>query len=649
MIVLDAVRLDGRKLSATVLFGGMLALAGCGGSAGNPGGSPGGGANGSEGAAQSLGSAYPDPLAGTPGAADEPVLMGRDAPDGGSGGISEVEPDRPTSSRDAARLLAQASFGATRTALAQVKAMGARKYLLAQMDAPVSQYVYTTTEAWDKARVHTHATPEGFCQTYMAEHMGECWRDYYSAHPVQREFFRQAVSNPDQLRQRMAFALGQILVTSARELDTSYGFAHYHQLLRDHAFGNYRTVLEKVTLSPFMGTYLNMVNNDRAEPNENYARELLQLFSLGTCQLDMDGSLAGNTCIETYDNERVRNYAFALTGWTYPPGGNDPWCGGNCQGWTNPRYYRGSMVARNDQHDGEARKLLSGVTAPAGRTAAQGLNAVLDSLMAHPNMAPFIGRQLIQFFVTSNPSRDYVRRVAQAFATGLYSDGSGPAIGTGQRGDLRATISAVLLDPEARSDVAADASHFGRLREPAQIIAGALRALEGYTDGDAVGAEWAWAGMMGQPAFTAPSVFNFYPPDFPLTGTSLVAPQMGSESLTTALARINYGNALLYWWGERGVEPNVTITEARGTRINLVDWERMITGPGDSARALDEIDMLLLGGRLDGADRAAIITAMDAWTPDMSWLENYHSNWRKERMKTAFYLVMASPRYQIQR
>lgn len=638
MIVLDVVQYNGRKLAATLLFGSVVALAGCGGSKG-----------GDEPVQQDASPILVDPLAGTPGASDAPVLLGRDAPDGGSGGLSDVDADRPTSSRDASRLLAQASFGATRSTLNQVKSLGVRKYLLEQMDAPVSQYVYTTSEAWDKARVHTHATAEGFCQTYMADRMGECWRDYYSAHPVQREFFRQAVSNPDQLRQRMAFALSQILVTSARELDTSYGFANYHQLLRDYAFANYRTVLEKVTLSPFMGTYLNMVNNDRLEPNENYARELLQLFSLGACQLNMDGSLVGGTCIETYNNELVRNYAYALTGWTYPAGGKDPWCGSSCESWTNPRYYRGSMVARNDHHDGQVRQLLSGVSAPAGRTAAQGLSAVLDSVMAHPNMPPFIGKQLIQFFVTSNPSRDYVRRVAQAFATGTYSDGGGSAIGTGQRGDLRATIAAVLLDPEARTDVHADNPRYGRLREPAQIIAGALRAMEGYTDGDAVGPEWAWAGMMGQPAFTAPSVFNFYPPDFPLTGTDLVAPQMGSESMTTALARINYGNALLYWWGERGVTPNVSITNAFGTRINLVDWERLITADEDSARALDEIDMLLLGGRLSSADRTAILTAMNAWKPDMNWLENNNSNWRKERLKTAMYLVLASPAYQIQR
>lgn len=633
MIDLMSALRAGRLVTAALVATAVMALAGCGGSGG--GSSP----------AQS----QADSLAETPGGADSPVLHGSNAPDGGSGGLTQLEPNQPTSGRNAARLLGQASFGATRSTLARVKEIGARKYLLEQMDAPVSQYAYATRELDERARIHSQATRDGFCQTFGSSLVGDCWRDYYSAHPVQREFYRQAVSNPDQLRQRMAFALSQILVTSSRELDSSYGFATYHQLLRNHAFDNYRTVLRQVTLSPFMGAYLNMVDNDRDQPNENYARELLQLFSLGACQLEADGTLSGGRCIETYDNEIVRNYAFALTGWTFPAGGVDPWCSGSCRRWTQPRYYRGQMVAVAGQHDDQPRQLLAGVTAPGGRSAQQGLEAVLDSLMAHPNMAPFIGRQLIQFFVTSNPTPGYVRRVAQAFSSGRFSDGSGLPIGSGQAGDLRATIAAVLLDPEARTDAASDDSRFGRLREPAQIIAGAIRVLEGMTDGDAVAPEWAWAGLMGQPPFAAPSVFNFYPPDFPLTGTSLMAPQMGSETITSALARINFGYALLYWWGENGVTPNATIPGAFGTRVNLMEWQRSLTGTGDSAAVVDELDLLLTGGRLTSAEKAIIVGAMDVWKPDQTWLENQNSNWRKERVKTAIYLVLASPQYQVQR
>ncbi len=587
------------------------------------------------------------------GGAAPATLQGSSAPDGGSGGLSATEPDQPTTTRDASRILAQASFGATATTLAEVQAVGARKYVLQQMDAPVSQYAYATTQSDNRARVHKHGSSDvSFCDAQMPGATDNCWRDYYSPHPVQREFYRQAVSNPDQLRQRMAFALSQILVTSARELDTSYGFAHYHQTLRENAFGNYRTVLERVTLSPFMGAYLNMVDNDKAEPNENYARELLQLFTIGTCELNLDGTLKGGSCVETYDNDKVRNYAFALTGWTFPGGGVDPWCSSSCQEqrWTNPRFYRGEMVARDGEHDQTARPLLSGVTAPAGRSARQGLDAVLDSLLAHPNIGPFIGRQLIQFFVTSNPTPAYVARVATAFNSGRFGSGDRP-VGTGRRGDLRATLAAVLLDPEARTDDAAADGRYGRLREPVQIVAGALRALDGVTDGDAVGADWAWTGLMEQAPFNAPSVFNYYPPDFPLAGTALVAPQMGSESANTALARVNYGNALIYWWGERGTDVNGSLGDGFGTRVNFGRWEALIVDHQDSAKAVDAIDLLLTGGRLAASEKAAIVSAMDSWTPDMRWLETQPvpSNWRRERIKTAFYLILASAAYQVQR
>ena len=257
-------------------------------------------------------------------------------------------------------------------ALAEAMRQGPRKYLLAQMDQPVSRYSYSTSAGQRRSAIHTAGAMD-FCQT-VSGGQENCWRDYYSSLPVQWEFFRHAVSNPDQLRQRLAFALSQIMVTSDRELDGTYGFAEYHQMLRDHAFGNYRTVLEKVITSPFMGAYLNMADNDPADPNENFAREMLQLFSIGACELEEDGSLRSGKCVATYSNEIVRNYAYALTGWTYPAGGVDPWCDANCSRsrWTNPRYYRGPMLAKASHHDQQPRPLLSGVVAAAEPHAAAG-------------------------------------------------------------------------------------------------------------------------------------------------------------------------------------------------------------------------------------------------------------------------------------
>jgi uncharacterized protein (DUF1800 family) len=277
----------------------------------------------------------------------------------------------------------------------------------------------------------------------------QCWRDYYSAEPLVRDFYRNAVGGSDQLRQRVALALQQILVVSDREVSGTYGLRRYQQLFLDLAFDNYREVLRRVALSPVMGDYLDHANNDPTAPNENFARELLQLFSLGTCLLQPDGSLQTGTCQPTYDNATVRAYAYALTGWTYPAGGSTRWgCwpqGSNCT------YYGGDMVALPARHDKEARSLLSGRNKAASSTPVQALDTVLDSLMEHPNMAPFIGRQMIQALVTSNPSPAYVERVALAFSTGSFV-ANGRSFGQRQRGDLAATVAAVLLDAEARGD-----------------------------------------------------------------------------------------------------------------------------------------------------------------------------------------------------
>ena len=583
-----------------------------------------------------------------------PVSGPGGAGDGGTGAdpIVAAEKDIPTTRTDAARLLHQAAFGPTPASIAHVAAVGPRKYLQQQFAATPSRYRYTLSTNRFRDEVHSRATQD-FCSRFASgssEHRN-CWRDWFSTMPVQVDFFRHAIGNDDQLRQRVAFALGQIFVVSLKEVNGSYGFAEYHQMLRDEAFGNIRELLRKVTLSPVMGAYLNMVDNDGAEPNENYARELLQLFSLGPCLLEPDGTLAGGECRPVYDNVLVRNYAYALSGWTYPPGGINPWCSG-CDGWKNPQFFRGDMVAVDARHDRNERALLSGVVAPAGRSAAQGLDAVLDSIVAHPNLAPFIGRQMIQFLVTSNPSTAYVERVAQAFAAGRYVDVHG-TIGSGMRGDMKALLAAVLLDPEARDPALAAGADYGRLREPVQFMVGAIRALDGRSDGEHLGI-WNWGEALGQPVFDAPSVFNFYPPDYPIAGTDLVGPQFGIDNVNTTLARINFANALVYWWYNRnqGTAPDPTIPGATGTRIDYAGLEALIATPGDSARALDELDLLLTSGRLDAATRASILNAMNVWTPTQdNWLTQPHnaSNYRRERVKSALYLILSSPHYQVQR
>jgi uncharacterized protein (DUF1800 family) len=537
--------------------------------------------------------------------------------DAGTAGATSVAlADKPTTQRDAVRLADQASFGPTEALVGEIRGIGPAKWIAQQFDAPASHYTRGGGPAF-----HQYTGTINFCDGRDAN----CWRDWSSNQPLLWDFYRNAVGNPDQLRQRVAFALSQIVVVSNTEVEGTYGLRNYQNMLLDGAFGNYRDVLKKVALSPVMGDFLNNANNDKAAPNENFARELLQLFSLGTCLLNADGSLQGGACQATYDNQRVRAYAYALTGWTYPAGGATAW--GCWPEGTNCRYYEGDMVPAARYHDTQERTLLGGVALPAGHTAPQALEAVLDSLMQHQNIAPFVGRQLIQHLVSANPSPAYVQRVAAAFDSGRFLD-----IGSGRRGDLKATVAAVLLDPEARGETPANTA--GRLREPVLLFTGVLRALNGRTDGDALG--WWWGELMRQHVFRAPSVFSYYPPDYPLPRTALLGPGFGIHNAASALARLNYVNDLVNWGG---ASPSPDVPDALGTQVDLSAFE---PDAADPARLVDRLSLLALGAPLPSAARGAVIDATAAFTR-----ANSGADYLKYRARTAAYLVFAAPQYHV--
>jgi len=523
-----------------------------------------------------------------------------------------------TTLRDAARLADQATFGASEALLTSIRTQGVEAWLAAQFAATGASY----TRGGD-ATIHTTLVND-FCETRGPY----CWRDYYSSDPLVWDFYRNAVTQPDQLRQRVAFALSQINVISNVEVSGTYGFRTFHNMLLANAFGNYREVLRRVTLSPLMGDYLDHVNNDKVNPNENFSRELLQLFAIGTCKLNLNGTLETGRCLPTYDNEAVRNYAFALTGWTYPAGGVSVWgCwprGANCA------HYGGDMVAATTLADNQARTLLGGFSVPATRTPAAALNTVLDSLMAQPSMAPFIGKQLIQHLVKSNPTPAYVARVSTAFNSGRYV-GATRSFGTGVKGDLTATVAAVLLDSEARNSAPPLVAE--KMREPVMMMTGLLRALNGSTDGAAMG--WWWGEALRQHVFRSPSVFNFFPPDYPIIGTRLVGPAFGIFNVNTAFSRLNYVNQLVMWGG---MNPDTSIPGATGTRVTLTGFEADADNP---ALLVDRLANVATGGRMTSASKQAIVTAVSAWTAQQS------ANWRTERVRTAAYLVFASPAYQV--
>ena len=534
-----------------------------------------------------------------------------------------VPPEAALSARDANRLADQASFGATEGLVANIRAQGAAAWIASQMTLSSSRY-----QIGGDAGVHQVSAPTAYC-LLPAHQSPTCWRDNLSTQPLLWDFYRNAVGQPDQLRQRMAFALQQIVVVSGVEVTGTYGFRNYHNNLLDNAFGNYRQVLTKVALSPVMGDFLNNANNDKAAPNENFARELLQLFSIGTCDLNIDGTLKGGKCSPTYDNDTVRAYAYALTGWTYPAGGTTAWgcwpVGANC------RFYGADMAPFASYHDSAGRKLLSGVALAAGHSSEVALERVLDSLMAHPNIAPFVGKRLIQHLVASNPSAAYVGRVAAAFASGSYS-GGGRRFGSGKAGDLAASVAAVLLDSEARS---AGARNAGKLREPVLMFTGVLRALNGKTDGDVF--SW-WGEGLRQHAFRPPSVFNYYPPDYPVPGTTLTGPAFGVHNASAALERLNY-LAWLIDWGGGAADPSVP--GAVGTQTDL---SAFVGTAADAAALVDRIAVLALGQPLAGAPRDEVIKAVALWTPAID-----KDNWQVNRVKTAAYLVFGSPNYQMQR
>jgi hypothetical protein len=466
----------------------------------------------------------------------------------------------------AGRFLNQAAFGPDPATVSHVASVGLRGYIDEQFAAPISPYPDPGTTGFG---------------------LGQ----------VQARFFSNAVAGQDQLRQRVAFALGEIFVVSAITENTPTELVPYLQILQKDAFANFRTVMEDVTLSPTMGEYLDMRNNDKANPatdteaNENYARELMQLFTIGLFQLNQDGSLqldgSGNP-IPTYDQTTIQNFAKVYTGWTYP---TKP--GATLQKH-NPAYYIGPMVAYEPNHDTTSKTLLNGLVLPAGQTAETDLKAALDDIFNHPNVGPFVGKQLIQHLVTSNPSPQYVSRVAAVFNDN----------GSGVRGDMAAVVRAILLDSEARAGdngpqpVPPDTS--GHLREPVFVVASILRGL-----GAAVNDTNNLTGLatnLGQQLFYPPSVFNYFAPSYLIPAEftpnlTLTGPEFQLHSPSSAVARYNLVNSIVY--GNLGA----------GAVIDLTPFSSLANNPQQVA---DLIGQRFFYGLMPGTVNTELLRAMNA-------------------------------------
>jgi uncharacterized protein (DUF1800 family) len=534
-------------------------------------------------------------------------------------GMVVAQGERPTF-EEAVRFLQQATFGATTGDVALVQASGFERW--------IDDQTAMLSSGWQD-RPLLPADPAS-CAGDQA-----CVRDGYRMYPVQQEFFIKALTAPDQLRQRMAFALDQIWVISA-QLNGNFQagwMSNYLRILDDGAFGNWRDLMYAITLSPGMGKYLDTAGNRYVasrSANENYAREILQLFCVGVDDLDDYGRPifdSDGRRIPTYTQEVVIGFSKAFTGWTLsPPDSGSP-------NWRDPMVHDGNP---NNNHDPTEKLLLDGVVLPprVGQID-EDLNAALDNIFNNHNVPPFISKQLIQKLVTSNPSPQYVFDIAQVFK----DDGSAGHV----RGNLAAVVKAILLHPEARG-VPVD-PQFGKLREPVLAITNLLRNFD--VDGSpcsssptgepctdfVLGEAHQPNFRMDQDIFRSPTVFNFFSPEYPISGGDLVGPEFGILSTTTALARINMMNALIYTGIPRDTNP--PNYRPYGTRIDPAKLEAYWTGTDDGL--ISGLSQIMIAGTLPDDVRGVILDRI-AGIADPA-----------QKAQQAAYLIATSSSYNIQR
>ena len=553
------------------------------------------------------------------------------APEGSGVDLASVPPSEyalPTAA-EAARFLNQASFGATDAEITKLKTYGYSAWLEDQFFMPGGSH-----ETYINAV--TASLPAG---------------QSLSDDNVMNTFWRLSATGQDQLRRRMAFALSQIFVISLQDPNVAgfrRGVAAYLDMLGRDCFGGYRKLLDDVTLNPMMGLYLSHLRNQKEDPaknripDQNYAREVMQLFSIGLLELNPDGTpkLVAGQPVETYDSNDIVGLSRVFTGfsWAGPDKSGTRFNGGGTQ---DPNREVLPMQGYPQFHSVSEKRFLNAVIPAGGTPDPDGdLRTALDEIASHPNVGPFIGRQLIQRFVTSNPTPAYVARVAQTFDSGRFTSGSW-STGTGQRGDLRATIAAVLLDHEARTAVRLGDPSFGKVREP--ILRGAhwMRAfnarsgsgnfLLGVTDDPTT--------SLGQSAMRSPSVFNFYrpgyvPPNTPIAAAGLVAPEMQIVLETSVVGYSNFMRSAvpngLGSGSPRDIQPDYTAERALA----------------DNADALiDRVDLLLTAGMMSADTRNLIRNAVNSVTIPAT----NQTTARQNRVNLAVLFTLSSSDYLVQK
>ncbi|MFT3812843.1 MAG: DUF1800 domain-containing protein [Acidovorax sp.] len=559
---------------------------------------------------------------------------GGGADGGGSASIgTQAASDLPATDADAARFLLQAQFSATDAEIADVRGQGYAAWLSAQYAKDIG----TTGVQW--------LDRQGYGQANAATQF------YNVSYPADFMLWAQLFTAPDAVRKRVALALSEIFVASSVGINdpwSAYLVAAYWDVLNANAFGNFRALLEAVTLNPGMGCYLNLRGSRKEDsagrqPDENYAREVMQLFTIGLYQLNPDGSVqrdgSGNP-LPTYGAADVSGLARALTGWDYDRSQNAAITVGTRTLPSTQQTWL-PMALNAGQHSALEASFL-GVTVPAGTPGAAALKTALDTLFNHPNVGPFFGRQLIQRLVTSNPSPGYVARVAAAFANN----------GSGARGDMKAVLNAVLLDPEARGAAGLSSLLFGRLREPM------LRFVQwGRTFGIA-SARGTWkigdasdpATRLAQSPLRSPSVFNFFRPGYvpPFAGlaSGMVAPEFQIVTETSVSGFLNFMQGAIrngLWVGAPDL-PQSGSNGNNGFDITCA-YANLLPLVADAKALVAKVALLLSANQVGDALQARMVTALQA-TPVT---DSSSSSAKLNRVAAAVLLVMCCPAYLVQK
>ena len=476
----------------------------------------------------------------------------------------------------------------------------------------------------------------------------------YSVH-FNYAYWQVNMTNDDVLRHKVANALSQILVVSENSDLGGWGesLADYYDMLLDGSFGNYRDLLEEISLSIQMGYYLSHFNNAKenpaanTSPDENYAREIMQLFTIGLYELNLDGTRvldSNGDPIPTYDQDDIQEYAKIFTGlgvselinpdnWPY-----EPFFG--LALWASPK--TGPMAMYEDFHEPSQKVLLGGEIVPANQPGLVDIDQAIDNLFNHANVAPFISSRLIQRLVKSNPTPEYVERVATVFNDN----------GSGVKGDMKAVIKAILLDEEARSGEAMFAPHAGRAKEPLMKYTALSRILPLDSP---LGRYWnhgvSWREATGQMILNSPTVFNFYLPDFqPIGGIAdadMVSPELKLHNTAKAISFVNmmytwnmWDSALMYDWEGDDTPNNTSPYNMNNPDVYIIHeaFSQYIDQP---EILVNELDKMLTYGQLSDETRRLIVDSLH----DTYW--TWNDDWRIQRIEHAIYFILMSPDFNI--